>query len=121
MLSELYRVEVVVACCENGGTLLRYGGGLGRPIIYTLYTGQHYDPLVGPPPEHTRVWPPDDGGGQQQQQQQQQQRAAAAAAAVREVEAREAAALTIAREHAEHAARLASERSQLDTAVMPAP
>lgn len=91
MLSELYSVEVVVAVCD-GTKLLHYGGGRRRKAIYILYTGQHYDPLVGPPPHHTRVFPP-------------LSKEAKANAA------REAAALSIAEEHNEYAAALAAERS----------
>ncbi len=56
------------------------------------YTGQHYDPLIGPPPAHTRAFPP-------------------AAKAPKAAAAREAAALRIAEHHNEAKSRAAAERS----------
>ena len=57
MLSDIFDVEITVAACD-AMQVLRYGGGQGRKVVYLLYTGQHYDPLIGPPPEHRRLFPP---------------------------------------------------------------
>ena len=73
--------------------ILHYGGGRNRRVIYLLYTGQHYDPLIGAPPEHARYFPPADS---------------VPAAAL----AREEAALRIAREHNAAASLAAVERSR---------
>ena len=61
-------------------------------MVYLLYTGQHYDPLVGPAPEFARQFQP----------------ATRDAAGAR---AREAAACQIALEHTQEAAQKAIERS----------
>ena len=58
----------------------------------TIHTGQHYDPLVGPPPTHARSFQ-------------------SAAEAPKAAASREAAALRIAEEHNEAASRAALERS----------
>ena len=59
MLADLYKVEILVAVCgEATGKVLTYGGGMNRPTVYLLYTGQHYDPLVGPAPSFVRTFPP---------------------------------------------------------------
>ena len=87
MLAEHFGVEAVVTSCESMRSL-RYGDG-GR-AVHLLYTGQHYDPLVGAGAAAARSF--DD--------------AADAAAAA----AREEAALAIARAHNEERARRAKER-----------
>ena len=80
-------------CCRcASSTLLRYGAGEARKQVYLLYTGQHYDPLVGPAPRFERAFPP-------------------AHASAQPAEAREAAARRIAKQHNEEAQRLARERS----------
>ena len=60
MLAEIYQVEIIVAVCGYVSTrkVLKYGGGSDRPTVYLLYTGQHYDPLVGPPPARARQFAP---------------------------------------------------------------
>lgn len=47
VLAEYYNVEVCVISCETQGTLVygRCTSAVAR--VYILYTGQHYDPLVG--------------------------------------------------------------------------
>ena len=51
ILCEKYGVEIAIVSCESFRTLV-YGEGApgcaGR--VFLLYTGQHYDPLVGAPP-----------------------------------------------------------------------
>ena len=91
MIAEYFDVEITVASCDGSG-ILHYGGGRKRKVVYLLYTGQHYDPLVGPPPRHMRTFPPAD--------------TEAAASAVRE-----AAAMQLAEEHSAAAALAAVERS----------
>ena len=81
--------------------ILRYGGGRGRRVVYMLYTGQHYDPLLGPPPENKRTFPP-------------------SAEAPKASAAREEAALQLASDHNHEAARLARERS-MPAGSMPSP
>ena len=95
--AELFDVEIVVAACGGAGrsdaaSILRYSGDRNRRVVYVLYTGQHYDPLVGPPPGHTKLFAPEGDDPK--------------ASAVRE-----AAALEIAARHAIESARLAAERS----------
>ena len=89
MIAERFGVEIVVATC-NGSQILHYGGGHSRDTVYVLYTGQHYDPLLGP--KHARRFPPAE----------KEPQAAAA---------REAAALEIAEEQNRAAALAAVERS----------
>lgn len=60
MISLHYCVEVVVASCESL-RLLRYSAERPRFTVFLLYTGQHYDPLVGPPPTFARQFRHDDG------------------------------------------------------------
>ena len=92
MLSELFDVEITVAACD-AMNVLHYGGGRRRRVVYILYTGQHYDPLIGPPPEHARSFPPLDE-------------------VPRAAHAREADALRLCEEHNEAAAIAAVERSR---------
>ena len=61
-------------------------------MCYLLYTGQHYDPLLGPPPQHERKFPP-------------------AADSPKAAAARETAALQIAAAHNEESLCKALERS----------
>ena len=84
MLAEYFKVNVVITSCESLSAL-RYDidGAFAR--IYLLYTGQHYDPLLG-----------SDG--------------ACKFALSEPCDAREAAALDIAREHNAETARRASEK-----------
>ena len=103
MLAQHYRVEIVVATC-NVSRPLHYQSDRGWPTVYMLYTGQHYDPLVGPGPTFARHFEDKVGGPKQ---------AAAARAA------REAAALAIAMEHSEQNARRAAERSMPAGQVSP--
>ncbi len=91
-LAAHFRVEIVVASCESL-SLLKYGSDGGLHTVYMLYTGQHYDPLAGPPPSHRRRFP-----------SAVQERPAA-------LGEREASALAIAREQNEHTAQLAAERA----------
>ncbi len=77
---------------DDAMRVLHYGGGLSRKVVYMLYTGQHYDPLVGPGTEGRRSFP-------------SRQEAPKSAAAC------EAAALAIAEEHKDAEALLAVERS----------
>ena len=70
---------------------LHYGGERSREVVYILYTGQHYDPLVG------------SGGAQR--------RFAPAESAPRAAAAREAAALEIAEDQNRAAALAAVGRS----------
>eukprot|EP00562_Extubocellulus_spinifer_P002114 CAMPEP_0178489236 /NCGR_PEP_ID=MMETSP0696-20121128/10272_1 /TAXON_ID=265572 /ORGANISM="Extubocellulus spinifer, Strain CCMP396" /LENGTH=405 /DNA_ID=CAMNT_0020117031 /DNA_START=54 /DNA_END=1271 /DNA_ORIENTATION=+ len=96
MLAEHYGVEVVVVSCESLSTLC-YGQGSPNAThrVYILYTGQHYDPLVGatsastPTSEEVRRFP--IGGGDK-------------ASDI------EASALSIARRHNAEAARRAKQR-----------
>jgi len=46
MLSAHYGVEIVVVSCE-ALNFLRYADGAPETRVYLLYTGQHYDPLLG--------------------------------------------------------------------------
>jgi hypothetical protein len=89
MIAERYDVEIVVATCD-GSQILHYGGGRSRDVVYVLYTGQHYDPLLGP--HQARRFPPAE----------RDPKAAAA---------REAAALDIAEDQNRAAALAAVERS----------
>ena len=99
-LSEIFDVEITIAACD-AMQVLRYGGGQGRKVVYMLYTGQHYDPLIGPPPEHRRLFPP-------------------AAERPKEAAAREDAALRIAAEHNEARDKAALERSLPAGSLRPA-
>lgn len=56
-LAKHYNIQIAVIS-SNGFTLLVYGADLPAPKgrIYILYTGTHYDPLVGP--NDTRLFPP---------------------------------------------------------------
>ena len=98
MLASHFGVEVNVVSCESL-SLLRYGaadGGDGaatKGSIYLLYTGQHYDPLLGE--DGTLVFAAAAAGD-----------AGAAAAAA----AREAAGLDLARQHNKEAAERALEK-----------
>ena len=86
MIAEHYGVEVVVASCESL-RLHHYPCVAAAPahVVYLLYTGQHYDPLVGPSPADQRLFGVADGA--------------------KEVEAREEAAIQIAIDHRDAAAR----------------
>ena len=92
--------QVVVATCEPP-TLLRYGGGQQRHIVYLLYTGQHYDPLIGPPPSSVRKFAPDGA-----LRASRQREAPRSDEALREDEARR-----IAQQHHQESERQAIERS----------
>ena len=99
--AELYDVEIIVACCDSA-RMLHYGGGQRRHVAYMLYTGQHYDPLVGPPPTCDRIFPP-------------------SYAVPKEGSAREAAALRIAEAHNDDAARLAAARAMPAGSLLASP
>ena len=89
MLAEHFNVAVSLVSCETSRRL-HYSPAAGEPAsrIWLLYTGQHYDPLVGPPPGDAR-------------------RLDSSADAD---EARGAAALEIAAQHRAEAARRAAEK-----------
>ena len=94
MLAEHYRVEVVVVSCESLSSLCYGLGPKATHRVYVLYTGQHYDPLVGAistntPSKEIRRFP--TGGGDK-------------AADI------EASAISIARQHNTDAARKAKQR-----------
>mmetsp|Transcript_26525 Transcript_26525/g.60593 ORF Transcript_26525/g.60593 Transcript_26525/m.60593 type:complete len:107 (+) Transcript_26525:977-1297(+) len=93
MIAKHYQVEVVVASCESL-RLLRYGVK-NRPkwVIYLLYTGQHYDPLIGPSPYGVRRFPVNDDP--------------------EKIQAREEAAIQIATEQRETAEKERAAREQL--------
>ena len=97
MLASHFGVRIVVCSCESL-SFLRYepvDGSASEGSAYLLYTGQHYDPLLGG--DGTLVFP--SGAAH-----------AALEAAALEAAALEAAALAIAREHNQAAARRAQER-----------
>ena len=87
MLAEHFGVEVVVVSCETL-SLLRYSES--AETVYLLYTGQHYDPLVG-------------AGGPRKLP-------TAATASADEIASREGSAIQIARDQNAEAKRKASER-----------
>lgn len=58
MLAQHFSVEINVASCESL-SFLRYAPESPRGRVYLLYTGQHYDPLVGT--DGTLVLPCGDG------------------------------------------------------------
>ena len=66
MLAEHFGVEAVVTSCESMRSL-RYGDG-GR-AVHLLYTGQHYDPLIGPSPSNQRRFPTEDDAKQMGQRE----------------------------------------------------
>ena len=90
MLAGHFGVEIVVCSCESL-SFLRYaaedGNGARKGTCYLLYTGQHYDPLIGA--DGTLIFPP--GGAH-------------------DASALEASALALAKEHNETAARRAQEK-----------
>jgi len=90
MLAEHFGVEIVLASCETL-RVTRYAASSASDEVYLLYTGQHYDPLVGPSPDDLRRFP-------------------TAEAAEGVGAARCAAALEIASQHNEEAARRAARR-----------
>lgn len=57
MIADKYNVEIVVATCD-GSRILHYGGERNREVVYVLYTGQHYDPLVSGDSGQARRFPP---------------------------------------------------------------
>ena len=58
VLAEHFKVEVTVVSCESM-TTLTYGEGQPNGRVHILYTGQHYDPLVGVgPADRTDAGPP---------------------------------------------------------------
>lgn len=87
MLAAHYGVEIVIASCETL-SFLRYADGTPERRVYLLYTGQHYDPLLGA-----------DGALQ-----------FSTADAAATVDAREASALNVARTHNKEAAERALEK-----------
>jgi hypothetical protein len=97
ILAQHYGVEVAVVSCETLSVLV-YGQeeATPRPRVYILYTGQHYDPLVG---GSTADIPVED---------ETRQFAPGAAADV--LGARDAAALEVARAHNLAAAKRAAQK-----------
>ena len=95
MLAEHFGIEIVVCSCESL-SFLRYAPereAWTPPRCYLLYTGQHYDPLLGS--DGTLIFEERAGGG---------------SAALGYKLALEDAALAIARAHNEEAARRAKEK-----------
>ena len=57
ILARKFGVEASVVSCESF-TVMTYNEGGANGRIYFLYTGQHYDPLVGAGDSETRIFAP---------------------------------------------------------------